>query len=425
MRNVLLFCIVEVPKLQGMKINFLQKPQSSSVIDKPQAYLALDIGTEYVKTVLFTKNKESEVEVIGYNRKRQKESSMYAAFIINLKNVIETLDYSIGECISMAQTNGNEFLMPTEAVIGIAGELVQGVTVMVNSDRDNPQSPINEKELEKLIEKVKKYTFPNTKEEIADEIGIKPNLVEEVETYINSVYIDGTRVVNPLGYTGTELVYRVFSTFAPKIYLDSINQVATQLNLDLKRIVVEPYAISMAVKDLRTNNSSAIVIDIGGGTTDVALVKNGDIVGTKMFAIGGGVFTKRVAKELNLTYEEAEQKKIDYSEGKLDKSESLELNRVFTQDVKVWLTGVELCLEEFEEIEEYPAVIYLCGGGALLPEIQEGLITHPWLQLFNFKKYPKVNFIFPTNLKDISDKTKSAKMPADVAPLSLARMILE
>lgn len=411
--------------IKNMKLNFLQKKTNKEDENKPQSYLALDIGTEYVKTVLFTKNNQGEIELIGYNRKRQKEASMYAAFIINLKNVIETLDYSVGECISMAQSSGAEFAMPKEAVIGIAGELVQGVTVMVNSDRETPNSPINEKELEKLIEKVKKFTFPNTKEEIAEEIGIKPSLVEEVETYINSVYIDGARVINPLGYKGTELVYRVFSTFAPKIYLDSINQVASELNLSLKRIVVEPYAISLGVKDLRGNNSGAIVIDIGGGTTDVAMIKNGDIVGTKMFAIGGSVFTKRVAKELNLSYEEAEQKKIEYSEGKLDKAQAAELNKVFSQDVKVWLTGVELCLEEFEEAEEYPSTIYLCGGGALLPEIQEGLITHPWLQLFNFKKYPKVNFIFPTNLRDIVDKTKSASMPADVAPLALARMVLE
>ncbi len=423
MRNELLLGIVDVLKIKRMK--FIPKPKKKIESNKPKSYLSLDIGTEYVKTVLFLKSPENEIEVIGYNRKRQKESSMYAAFIINLRDVIDTLDKSIGASISMAQELNYEFEMPKEVIIGIAGELVQGVTVMVNSDRESPNSAINEKELDKLIAKVKKFTFPNTKEDIAEEIGIKSSLVEEVETYINSVYIDGVRVTNPLGFKGSEIVYRVFSTFAPKIYLDSINQVASELNLRLARIVVEPYAISLGVKDLRSNNSSAIVIDIGGGTTDVALVKNGDIIGTKMFAIGGSVFTKRVAKELNVTYEEAEQKKIEYSNGKLDKSDASKLNAIFTQDVKVWLTGVELCLEEFEEVDEYPSTIYLCGGGALLPEIQEGLITHPWLQLFNFKKYPKVNFIFPTNLRDILDKTKNANMPEDVAPLALARMILE
>ncbi len=391
-----------------------------------RSYLALDIGTVWIKTVLFIINSDNRVEVIGYNKKKQKDGSMYAAFIINLKEVTDTLDKSIGEAVSQAkEIYGDNFEMPKKAFIGIAGELVQGVTVMVNAERNNEKEAINEKEMEKLIARVKKHTFEGTKEDIAEEIGIKTNQVAEIETYINSVYIDGVRVVNPLGYKGKELVYRVFSTFAPKIYLESLAQIVCELGIEEYKVVVEPYAISLSLKGLRTNNSSAIIIDIGGGTTDVAMVKNGDIIGTKMFAIGGNVFTKRIAQNFNLTIDEAEEKKLDYSNGKLGKNDSMELSKLFSHDVKVWLTGVELALEEFEDAGEFPTSIHLCGGGALLPEIQEGLITHPWLQLFNFKKFPKVNFIFPTNLVDIVDKTKSATMPTDVAALSLAHMVLE
>jgi len=89
------------------------------------------------------------------------------------------------------------------------------------------------------------------------------------------------------------------------------------------------------------------------------------------------------------------------------------------------LTGVEIALESFQDVKEYPTQIYLCGGGALLPEIQEGLLTYPWLQTLNFKKFPKVNFIFPNSVSNIIDKTKSATLPMDVTPLALARMYLE
>ncbi len=404
---------------------FSRKKNTKTNQQKNQSFIAIDIGTEYVKTVVYVRNDDG-VEVIGYNQMRQKESSMYAAFIISIKEVTDTVDKSIGEALNVAKkTAGESFQMPQEAIIGIAGELVQGVTVMVNIDRENPNSAINEKELRDLIKKVKRHTFENTKGEIAKEISINPSLIQEIDTYINSVYIDGVRVTNPLDFKGNELIYRVFSTFAPKIYLDSLNQIAENLNLKLKKIVVEPYALTLGLKGMRDTNSSAIVIDIGGGTTDVALVQNGDIIGTKMFAIGGRVFTKRVEKELGISFEEAEQTKIDYSNGKIDKNTADKLARVFTADVKVWLTGVEICLEEFEDTSEYPSTIYLCGGGALLPEIQEGLITHPWMQTLNFKKYPKVNFVFPTGVKDIVDKTKLANMPTDVTPLALARMDLE
>lgn len=388
-------------------------------------HLSIDIGTEYVKSAVF-KVEDGEVIILGYSRVKQNESSMYAAFIINLQSVIEACDRGVGEAVSQAMENeGDGFTIPNDVIIGIAGELVHGVTIMVNVDRDNPESKINQKEIDRFVEKVKKYTFSNTVEEISREMGLRSNQVIEVSTAINSVYIDGVKVTNPLGYAGNELVYKVFSTFAPKIHLDSIGQVASSLNLTLNKIVVEPYALAVGLRDMKDPDASAIIIDVGGGTTDVALVSNGDIIGTKMFAIGGKVFTKRVEKELGVSNEEAEKIKIDYSNGAVSKDVDLKLTKAFEMDISTWLTGIEIALESFTDVAEYPSNIYICGGGALLPEIQEGLMTYPWLQTLNFKKFPKVSFIFPNALSSILDKTKSVTLPMDVTPLALARMHIE
>lgn len=399
-----------------------RKPKSNK--DRKPSYLSIDIGTEFVKTALFVVE-GGEVQIIGYNRMKQKESNMYAAFIINLMDVVDTVDKSIGEAVKMAhQYFETSYLLPKEVIIGIAGELVQGVTVLVNMDRDNPDKIIEQSEIENIIAKVKAHTFESTKEDIAQETGIKPAQVEEIDTYVNSVFIDGVRITNPVGYKGAELVCRVFSTFGPRIHIESLNQVVQKLGLKMRKIVVEPYALTLGLKDLRSTDASGIVIDIGGGTTDVAVVQNGDIIGTKMFAIGGRVFTKRIEKEFGISYEEAEQKKLDYSNGKLTDVESTRIRKMFEQDIQVWLSGVEIALQDFEDVSEFPPSIYLCGGGALLPEIQEGLLSHPWLQVLNFKKYPKVNFVFPASINNVVDKTKSATLPVDVTPLSLARMIL-
>lgn len=399
-----------------------RKPKSNK--NRKPSYLSIDIGTEFVKTALFVVE-GGEVQIIGYNRMKQKESNMYAAFIINLMDVVDTVDKSIGEAVKMAhQYFETSYLLPKEVIIGIAGELVQGVTVLVNMDRDNPDKIIEQSEIENIIAKVKAHTFESTKEDIAQETGIKPAQVEEIDTYVNSVFIDGVRITNPVGYKGAELVCRVFSTFGPRIHIESLNQVVQKLGLKMRKIVVEPYALTLGLKDLRSTDASGIVIDIGGGTTDVAVVQNGDIIGTKMFAIGGRVFTKRIEKEFGISYEEAEQKKLDYSNGKLTDVESTRIRKMFEQDIQVWLSGVEIALQDFEDVSEFPPSIYLCGGGALLPEIQEGLLSHPWLQVLNFKKYPKVNFVFPASINNVVDKTKSATLPVDVTPLSLARMIL-
>jgi len=117
--------------------------------------------------------------------------------------------------------------------------------------------------------------------------------------------------------------------------------------------------------------------------------------------------------------------KYKYTKGQISKDIESKLSRAFNKDIQVWLTGIEISLEEFQDVKEYPPQIYLCGGGALLPEIQEGLLTYPWLQTLNFKKFPKINFVFPNSIKDVIDKTREAKEPIDVTPLALARMSLD
>lgn len=393
--------------------------------EKLQTYLALDIGTEFVKSVIYTSEK-SKISVLGYDRTKQSESSMYGAFIINLQDVIDACDRSVGKAIEQAEkTSEKPIAIPKKVTIGIAGELVQGVTVLVNVDRENPDKEITESEVNNIVAKVKQNTFESTKEEIAEEIGIKSSQIEEVNSSINSVYIDGVRSSNAVGFKGAELVYRVFSTFAPQIHLDSVRQVASHLGLEIDQIVVEPYSLSLALENIRRPDASAIFVDIGGGTTDIALVKNGDIIGTRMFAIGGRVFTKRIEKDLGLNYAEAEEMKMKYSDGKLNAEEDEKVRKAVNKDINTWLTGVQLALEDFEDVEEFPTEIYLCGGGALLPEIQEGLMAHPWMQVLNFKKYPKVNFFFPSKVRNIVDLTRTATLPMDVTPLALARMVLE
>lgn len=389
-----------------------------------ETFLSVDIGTEFLKIALCVHDLDGGIDVVGYTRVKQNQSSMYAAFIVDVEDVTEQIDKAIGEVILQAKELFNEnFAMPKQAVMGIAGELVSGISIIVNLDREKPKIKITEKEIEKIIENVKLQTFAKAKEDIAEELAVSPKQLVEIETFLNSAYIDGTRVVDPVGYAGEELSYRVFTTFAPGVHIDSLNQIAERLKLKVNGVIVEPYSIAMSIKALRGSDAGGIIIDVGGGTTDVAIVKSGDVIGTKMFAIGGRVFTKRIQNGLGLDYEASEQKKIDYSDNKLTENERLEVRRLIEKDIGIWAEGLEITLADFQDVGEYPYNVYLCGGGALLPEIQEAIISYPWMKYLNFKKHPKVNFIFPNSVDNVTDKTKSATLPIDVAVLSLARMI--
>ncbi|QQR52453.1 ethanolamine ammonia-lyase reactivating factor EutA [bacterium] len=99
------------------------------------------------------------------------------------------------------------------------------------------------------------------------------------------------------------MAIQLFNAFAPMVHLGALQSVAQDLDLNLINIAAEPFAVAKSVGGQDSGEFSAIFIDIGGGTTDIALVNNGGVEGTKMFAIGGRSFTKRLAQTANLSFE--------------------------------------------------------------------------------------------------------------------------
>lgn len=399
-------------------------------------YLALDIGTEFVKAALFSVDFTSlKIAIKGYSKVRQHSSAMQGAMIVNLENVISACDRAIGEALLDADAIANKNLpegeepyrtpIPTRTVMGIAGELVQGITIMADYTREDPDSKIDETEMAEVIAHVKQQAFADAATDIAEDIGIPVAALQELNSKINATYIDGVKVDNPLGFTGSEVTYRVFSTFAPSLHVNSLKEIAASLGLEVLSIEVQPYAIARAIKGARSKEFSAVIIDVGGGTTDVAVVDQGGIVGTKMFAFGGRVFSRRIQKDLDLELHDAEQMKVEYADGKLTKDKEIQIRKALKKDINIWAEGVELSLEELDDLDKYPTQFYLCGGGSALPEVRQVLLEHPWLQVLPFRKYPKTSMLFPNQLVDIEDQTGRIIDPSDVTPLALARMILE
>lgn len=412
-----------------MKLPFLHKEDNTD----DQVLLALDVGTEFVKAVLFTKEDSDEkIQVIGYGKSRQHGSAMKGAMVINIEHVVNACDKAIGEALTsadevMSKKMGTDYVTPApeKVMLGIAGELVKGVTIMADYSREDADLKIEKEEIEEVLISVKEHSFAQALEDIASETGVEAKRLQEINTKINATYIDGVQVDHPLGMTGENITYRVFSTFAPSLHVNSLKEIASQLGLEILSIEVEPYAIARAVKDAKKDNFSAIFIDIGGGTTDIALVEHGGVVATKMFAYGGKVFTKRIAETLKMQIADAEQLKIDYSNEVLNDTQTRKIKAIYSKDALVWAQGVEISLAEVQDIDSYPIQMYLCGGGSGLPELKEAMLEYPWLQSLPFAKHPKISHLFPNQLEDIEDLTRSAKEPEDIAPLALARMYLE
>ena len=383
-------------------------------------YLALDIGTEVVKALVFRLDKnEKKGIIVGVGREKQKRGNMQSGAISDINGVI----LSCQNAIEQAKRNANVKNV-SPAVMGVAGELVKGTTTTVHYERSNPSVRIELPELKEIIQRVQWKTFERIKEQMEWEIGRSAD-VQLINAAIVDVRIDGYRVTNPLNFQGKSLSISIFNAYAPMMHLGAVDTIAEALNLELIRVAAEPYAVSASVGYEDILDFNGIFIDIGGGTTDIAVVRNGGLEGTKMFALGGRAFSKRLAQSLRIPYEEAEVLKMKYSYGKLPQNVSEQFSKILIQDSMVWLGGVELSLMEFAEKDLLPANIYLCGGGSALPEIGHALLSEEWAKKLPFTKKPRVNFLQPKDVINVIDQTGELDNPQDVTPMALANLVVE
>jgi cell division protein FtsA len=380
--------------------------------------LSLDIGTEFVKALIF-KIEEDKGVVLGVGRQRQKLTDMQGGMVTDIGGVIKNSQIAINRASEQAG------ILPEQVIIGIAGELVKGNTTTIRYSRPEPKEKISLKELRDIIARVQRKSFDRARAILSYETGYNEIDVKLVNAAIVDVRIDGYKVNNPLDFQGREIQIGVFNAFAPDVHLAALQTIAENLDLDLLSIAAEPYAVAQCIGGQEVADFSAIFIDIGGGTTDIAIVQAGGLEGTKMFALGGRAFTKRISNILGCSFSEAEEIKIDYSHDKIKDERSKIIKKAMLADAEVWLRGVELTLQEFTTVDLLPSRILLCGGGSALPEISEVLKEPGWSQKLPFGKKPSVHFLHPKDVTNIIDRTESLEEPADVTPMALANLALD
>lgn len=380
--------------------------------------ISLDIGTEFVKALIF-EVKQGTAEVVGVGRQRQRLADMQGGTVTDIHGVI-------GNCESALEVAAEQAgFLPDQVIMGIAGELVKGMTTTIKYVRPEPLKKISLSELQDIIQKVQRRAHERARALLAWETGQAEIDVRLVNAAIVDVRIDGYKVTNPLGFQGREVQVGVYSAFAPIVHLGALQTIAEELDLDLLSVAAEPYAVARVNGPEELTEFSAIFIDIGGGTSDVAVVNNGGLVGTKMFALGGRAFTKRLMSSFDLPFSEAEDKKLAYASDILSKQDSEDVKKALATDIDVWISGIELTLSEFTNVELLPSRILLCGGGSNLPDISEVLSTTNWYKGLPFARKPSVHFLKPEEVSTVKDMTDQLHTVQDITPMALANLAID
>jgi len=379
---------------------------------------ALDIGTEFAKALVFEIGDDGHGTVRGVGRKRQGLSHMQSGTVADIAAVVDNCAVALQEAEEMAG------FRPSQVVVGIAGELVKGFTTTHSQERKRPDQPISESELQKLIDLVQREALREAERSITWETGL-PNVdVRLVHAAIVGASIDGYALTNPVGFQGRHVKIGIFNAFAPLVHLGALQSVASQLDLELLEVVAEPYAVARVLGSEQVRQSGALFVDVGGGTTDVALVRQGGIEGTRMFALGGRAFTKSLADRLDLPFPRAESLKVDYARG-LAVEQRDEVAGIVADDVEVWAAGVELVMEELGGGDLLPGRIYICGGGSRLPEIRGALAADRFWKRLSFARPPEVIVMAPDQVESITDATELLVDQQDVTPMGLAFQAIE
>lgn len=381
--------------------------------------LVLDIGTSYVKAVVFYVE-DNLVRIVGRSVRKQIPGSMRGGMVVDLPSVVETCRQAIDEAV------GDNDVACSSVILGVNGQLVEGITTTVHYDRAHPDQPLEHSELKNIIYKIQQRSSEKLRNSLSEKFLDDHPDIDLVHAGIVDVQLDGYVVENPVGFQGKRLTLTIFNAYIPLVYVGILQNLAKELGLTIASIAAQPYGVSKIFvnPEVESEHKNGVFIDIGGHTTDVIVVRNSSIEGMQSFAFGGDALTLKIKQSLGGSLDKAEKIKIDYALGRLDKRSSKKISEILRAETDVWLTGVELALKEFTNTKVLPPKIYLTGGSAPLPELRNALMTKKWAEGLPFTKKPYPMVIKPEDLWGVEGEAEDSWQPQDIPPLSLTKLTL-
>jgi cell division protein FtsA len=385
---------------------------------EPHKQLILDLGTNTVKALIVFID-QNEIHVVGRAYVKYKPSLSQGGVITNLEGMTEACQEAIKLASDQAKTQ------PQSVIFGVTGQLVESVTTTVHYDRANPEQALDTAELKNIIYKIQQRSVERLRAVLREKFDDSHPDVELIHAAIVDVQLDGYTLHNPIGFQGKRLSLTIFNAYIPLVYASMLQSLARQLNLQLTSIAAQPYGISKLLVKTDEIDGQGVFVDVGHGSTDVVVVKNGSVEGMQSFAFGGRAFTRAIQQTMKTSPERAEKIKLEHGLGKLNKRSADKVSEALMTDARIWLTGVEFALKEFSDLKLLPSRIYLTGGSAPLPELRRVLLTKDWAQGLPFTNKPYPEVISPDALDNVVDEIGLNWTPQDLPILGLAKLLLD
>lgn len=345
---------------------------------------AIDIGTTKIVAILGKRNPNGKIEIVGISKAVSK--GVKRGVVLNIDETVMAIQSVIND---VQQKTG---LKLTEAFVGIAGQHIKSIKNRGYINRDSYDDEITKDDVRRLIEDAHKIPI-----DIGEEIihVLPQNFIVDSET--------GVR--NPVGMSGKRLEANFHIVLGQIASIKNIEKCVNRVGLQVQDVILEPLASSAAVLTEDEMEAGVALVDIGGGTTDIAVYHEGVIRHTAVIPFGGNVVTKDIKEGCSILERQAEELKIKFGSALGDLAEEdkvviipgisgrdskeisfKSLAYIIQSRMEEIIDAVMFEIENSECMDKLSAGIVITGGGAMLRHLT---------QLFRFRTGMDVRIGYP------------------------------
>ncbi len=264
--------------------------------------VGLDIGTTKIAAIAGRKNEYGKLDILGFGRANS--IGVQHGQVLNIDQTIKAIKQALQNCM-----DSNNDLEISEVYVGVAGHHIKSLQTRGDIVRQNSEVEIQRWELDVLVENQRK-TFIPAGDQIIDVIPQDFH----VDNYQN--------VKDPVGYNGVKVGANFHIITGDRNAIRNINRAVERSGLKTKDLVLQPLASSSAVMSNIDMEAGVAILDIGGGTSDLAVFYEGILKHTAVIPFGGENITSDIRHGLGVLKSQAEAMKVQFGSALEDEAKA-------------------------------------------------------------------------------------------------------
>ena len=260
-------------------------------MQQEQIIVGLDIGTTKICAIVGRKNEFGKLEVLGMGK--AVSDGVIRGIVTNIDKTVSAIELAVREAEEMAGINIGV------VNVGIAGQHIKSSTHHGTITRDSKDGEINIEDVKRLTNDMHRIVIPPGSEII----HVMP------QDYIVD-YEDG--IIDPVGMSGVRLEADFHVITAQTNAINNVNKCVRRAGLEIDNLILEPLASSLSVLGEEEKEAGICLVDIGGGTTDIAVFQDNLIRHTAVIPFGGNILTSDIKQGCNILQHQAELLKTKF-----------------------------------------------------------------------------------------------------------------